>query len=108
MSAPTYNDPHTIEPKGNVAHFDREDTLISGDNRSTVGDDTHHETGVAGKLGSKLNTTAPKDGDLGGRWLATYTGPRPELTDELNNKVRNKIDSYLLPLIFLIYFSESH
>lgn len=50
--------------------------------------------------------TEPVDGDLGSKWLAQYTGPRPELTDELNNQVRNRIDAYLLPLIFLIYFNQ--
>lgn len=96
-----------VEPKPNVGHFDREDTLTSNvDNRSVAGDEGAN-TGLKGKLGSKLTKTGPKDGDLGGRWLAQYTGPRPELTDELNSKIRNRIDIYLLPLIFLIYFSGS-
>jgi hypothetical protein len=59
-----------------------------------------------GAISSTLADTTPKDGDLGGRWLATYTGSRPELTDEANNKIRNRIDIYLLPLIFLIYFNQ--
>lgn len=97
-----------VEPKPNVGHFDREDTVASNiDNRSVVGDEAPARKGFRGRFGRKVASTAPKDGDLGGRWLSTYTGPRTELTDELNSTIRNRIDRYLLPLIFLIYFSES-
>lgn len=97
------------EPKPNVGHFDREETLTSNVDEQTVAGDNGGKRGIKERLGfgSKLTKTAPKDGDLGGRWLSTYTGPRTELTDELNSKIRNRIDTYLLPLIFLIYFSES-
>ena len=95
-----------FEPKLNVGHFDREETLTSNADNRSVGGEEGANAGIKGKLGSKLASTEPKDGDLGGRWLATYTGPRTGLTDELNSKIRNRIDAYLLPLIFLIYFSE--
>lgn len=32
-----------------------------------------------------------KGGDLASQWLANYTGPRPELTDKLSEKVRLKV-----------------
>lgn len=103
MSAP----PAYIEPKNDVAHFDRHDTLVAGtDNQTVVG--VADGSGEKTKAGKALGNTAPKDGNLGAKWLATYTGPRPELTDELNSKIRNRIDSCLLPVIFLIYFSELH
>lgn len=96
-----------VEPKPNVGHFDQEETLGSNvDNRSIVGEEATARKGFRGRFGKKAATTAPKDGDLGGQWLSTYTGPRTELTDELNSKIRNRIDTYLLPLIFLIYFSQ--
>lgn len=82
MSAPI----HPAE-KTEAVHYDQPET---------------EESKTKGLLGN----TAPKDGDLGSRWLATYTGPRPELTDELNNQIRNRIDWNLLPLIFLIYFNQ--
>lgn len=79
----------TVQEKNEATHLDGH----------VVGDDQT-------KTRNLLGNTEPKDGDLGSRWLAQYTGPRPELTDELNNKVRNRIDANLLPLIFLIYFNQ--
>lgn len=108
MSAPaplTGNDTYASPNDMSKHHGEvqREDTIV-GDANDTG---SVNEDGTAkSKAANLLTSTAPKDGDLGGRWLATYTGPRPELTDELNTKVRNKIDGWLLPLIFLIYFSE--
>jgi hypothetical protein len=32
-----------------------------------------------------------KGGDLASKWLATYSGPRPELTDKLSEKVRLRV-----------------
>lgn len=32
-----------------------------------------------------------KGGDLASKWLARYTGPRPELTDKLSEKIRLKV-----------------
>ena len=78
---------HDIDPKADFQHVDESNEKTD-------------------KLGGVLSDTTPKDGDLGGRWLASYSGPRPELTDSANNKIRNRIDIYLLPLIFLIYFNQ--
>lgn len=76
-----------MEAKGDFQHVDehteKQDRLVSG-----------------------LTDTTPKDGDLGGKWLASYNGPRPELTDKANSTIRNRIDRFLLPLIFLIYFNQ--
>ena len=80
--------------KNDIRHYDREDTLVPGNDTATsIHDGSAIET--KDKAGNLLASTAPKDGDLGGRWLAQYTGPRPELTDELNNKIRNRIDAHL-------------
>lgn len=32
-----------------------------------------------------------KGGDLASKWLASYTGPRPELTDKSSEKVRLRV-----------------
>jgi hypothetical protein len=101
----------TVNEKNDVRHFDREDTLVTGDGggygeRATSIHEDQTGEGAKDKAGKLLTSTAPKDGDLGGRWLAQYTGNRPELTDELNTMIRKKIDYYLLPLIFLIYFNQ--
>lgn len=93
-----------VEVKPSADHFDRHDTIDGADRQTVVGDG--EDAGPRSKLESKIASTAPKDGNLGGRWLSTYTGPRTELTDELNSAIRNRIDAYLLPLIFLIYFSQ--
>lgn len=97
MSAPQTS----LEPKNDVAHYDQHD---GPETQSVV--DRAEESGGKSKASKVLGNTKPHDGDLGARWLATYTGPRPELTDKLNNKIRNRIDASLLPIIFLIYFSE--
>jgi hypothetical protein len=81
--------------KNDVRHFDREDTLVTENDRATSIHDDGHGEGARDKAGKLLTSTAPKDGDLGGQWLALYTGPRPELTDELNSKIRNRIDAHL-------------
>ena len=36
---------------------------------------------------------APVDVDLGGEFMEQYDGPRGEITDEMNNLVRNKVCS---------------
>jgi hypothetical protein len=74
--------------------------VVHIDGQPDVGTDERHL-----EKDSNLNTE-PVAGDLASKWLAQYTGPRPELTDELNSQVRNRIDAYLLPLIFLIYFNQ--
>jgi hypothetical protein len=88
----------------------------------------HHEgndPGLPGHHGGKVNLVAPgehvRDGDMGARWLEEYTGERHEITDEDNNRVRNRIDRYLLPMyvsscvkkecvltqsIFYVYFCQ--
>jgi hypothetical protein len=90
MSA--YVDPKA--EKNDVRHYDREDTLVTGDDRASIQEDGNGGP-AKDKAGKLLTSTAPKDGDLGGQWLARYTGPRPELTDELNSKIRNRIDAHL-------------
>jgi hypothetical protein len=35
-----------------------------------------------------------KGGDIASRWLASYTGPRPELTDKASEKVRLRVSSH--------------
>jgi hypothetical protein len=79
---------HAVSDKTEANHFEREDTIVEHD-------DSHEPTGAKDKAGKLLTSTAPKDGDLGARWLASYTGPRPVLTDENNNKIRNRIDAHL-------------
>jgi len=37
-----------------------------------------------------------KGGDLASKWLASYTGPRPELTDKSSEKVRLRVCPPLL------------
>lgn len=43
--------------------------------------------------------------DLGAAWLAQYTGPRTEISDEESTRVRWKIDRWLMPVICYIYFA---
>jgi len=81
--------------KNDVRHLDREDTLVTENDRAMSTRGYDDGVGSKDKAGNLLTSTAPKDGDLGGQWLATYTGPRPELTDELNSKIRNRIDAHL-------------
>lgn len=99
MSAPI----QVAEPKNDVQHNDLHPTQSI----QTATDPANADGEAGTKKGGLLANTAPKDGDLGGKWLEQYTGPRTELTDEANTQVRNKIDRSLLPIIFLIYFSES-
>lgn len=35
-----------------------------------------------------------KGGDIASRWLASYTGPRPELTDKASEKVRLRVSPH--------------
>lgn len=81
--------------KNDVRHFDREDTLVTDNDRATSIHNQENVEDAGTKAGKLLTSTAPKDGDLGGQWLARYNGPRPELTDELNSKIRNRIDAHL-------------
>ena len=57
---------------------------------------------ASGGLGRIAGMIAPKervgDGDIGARWLEEYTGDRPELSDEDNKRVRNRIDRFLMPM----------
>jgi hypothetical protein len=76
---------HKQEHKAEVDHNEGRDLPASG--------------GVTGKVAGLL---APReqvrDGDLGARWLEEYTGDRPELSDEDNKRVRNRIDRFLMPM----------
>lgn len=61
-----------------------------------------HEAPPSGAAGKIAGMVTPKeqvgDGDIGARWLEEYTGDRPELSDEDNKRVRNKIDRFLMPM----------
>jgi hypothetical protein len=66
----------------------------------------HHEgqlTPPTGRVGKIAGMVAPRekagDGDMGARWLEEYTGDRPELSDEENKRVRNRIDRHLMPML---------
>jgi hypothetical protein len=56
---------------------------------------TDNHTSAASIHGEDLKgadvTPGVKGGDLASRWLETYTGPRPELTDVLSEKVGRKV-----------------
>lgn len=64
----------------------------------------HTEVGVDGA--GKGDVQAPTGGDMGAAWLAEYDGHKPSLDDEANKKIAWRIDSHLLPIIFLIYFCQ--
>ncbi|WWC96612.1 hypothetical protein V866_003482 [Kwoniella sp. B9012] len=70
--------------------------------------DEHVEDSIAGDLekGKDLNSGDAKHSDLGAAWLSEYTGLRNEITDEENNAVRKRIDAFLLPMIFIVYFTQ--
>lgn len=57
----------------------------------------NHEEADDGDI--KRADVAPnvKGGDLASKWLAKYDGPKPELTDELSNKVRWKVSTLAEP-----------
>lgn len=73
-------------------------------------DDASAHTRIGGAVGiaekGMQPPTAPAGGDVGAAWLAEYDGARPELTDELNRKVVRKVDRWLMPIIFYIYFCQ--
>jgi hypothetical protein len=66
----------------------------------------HHEQqesapsgGAVGKIaGMVAPSSTTRDGDMGATWLEEYTGDRPELSDEDNKRVRNRIDRHLMPM----------
>ncbi|RSH80114.1 hypothetical protein EHS25_007316 [Saitozyma podzolica] len=63
----------------------------------------HHDV----PLGSAPEKERPaQDGDLGAQWIADYSGSRHDITSEESDRVRNKIDKVLLPIIFYIYFTQ--
>jgi hypothetical protein len=59
-----------------------------------------------GKEEAHRETKAVRGGDIGAEWLETYTGPRPQIDDEANKIVRNRIDRYLMPICFYIYWCQ--
>lgn len=65
------------EPKPELAHDEGSDGIDGG------------RTNKLGELLSKRD--AVKDGDLGAKWLEDYTGERRELTDDDNNRIRNRV-----------------
>lgn len=83
---------HTIAP---IPQADAEGTnkehVIHHD--ATRGDD--HDAADDGDLKRADVSPNVKGGDLASKWLATYTGPRPELTDKASEKVRLRVSSRL-------------
>lgn len=80
------------EPKTELSHHD-----------NTPPNDDGHDHGKTPKMAELLaQKDRVRDGDLGSQWLAEYTGPRPELTDEMNNQIRNKIDMHLMPMYVVL------
>ncbi|WRT66019.1 uncharacterized protein IL334_002970 [Kwoniella shivajii] len=59
------------------------------------------------ETGKEAQRDVTKGSDLGAVWLATYTGDkRREITDEENQEVVKRIDRFLLPIVFIIYFTQ--
>ncbi|ORY27751.1 major facilitator superfamily domain-containing protein [Naematelia encephala] len=52
------------------------------------------------------NDPSSKNGDIGAQWLATYAGSRHDISDEESTVVRKRIDRFLMPIIFYIYFTQ--
>lgn len=48
--------------------------------------------------GGKPKDTTAKNADIGASWLATYNGPRLDITDEDSERVRARVDKFLLPV----------
>lgn len=67
-------------------------------------DDSHHEG--HGKADHVAAAKADKGSDISAQWLETYTGPRPQIDDIANKLVRNRIDRFLMPICFYIYFCQ--
>jgi MFS family permease len=44
--------------------------------------------------------------DIGAKWLHTYEGDRPEITEAQSANVRNRIDMFLIPVVVMIYFTQ--
>lgn len=72
--------------------------------RGSIDNTSRHEDN--GKAEVQRAVKADKGSDIGAQWLETYTGPRPQIDDTSNKLVRNKIDRYLLPICFYIYFCQ--
>lgn len=60
--------------------------------------DSHHDENMNEKIQDSPVEQGSTKGDLGGQFMASYTGPRHEITDEDSTRVRWKIDKYLLPM----------
>jgi hypothetical protein len=94
---------HEIKPV-EVSHSEYPEV----DDRKDDIDRDQPETQAApkGRFARMFQNNGPKDGDLGARWLAEYTGPPPELTAENNKHIKWTIDKWLLPITCLIYLNQ--
>lgn len=85
---------HKIEPAP-VQHTETPQPRLSEDSHAPV----------AAAKAERLQEDA-KNGDIGAAWLAGYDGPRPQIDDESNSLVRKRIDTFLMPICFYIYFCQ--
>lgn len=91
-----------ISPSIDLSHTNMS-TEYKHEPKPEVSHDEGQELPGSGGLGGKVaGILAPReqvqDGDLGAKWLEEYSGDRPELSDEDNKRVRNRIDRYLMPM----------
>jgi hypothetical protein len=104
MPASIHNSAARPDPKRDELTF--EHANIKHESAIHNEDTAHSDDGVVPGSNEKATVQAGSDGDISAKWLAQYQGPRPQLTDELNNQIRNKIDMWMLPIIFGIYFNQ--
>lgn len=104
--------PSALDQPPSIPAETKRDSDVTYNEHSKIERAVHHEDttssddSVVPGSNEKATANANDDGDISARWLAQYNGPRPELTDELNSKIRNKIDRWMLPIIFYIYFNQ--
>ncbi len=60
--------------------------------------DSHFEEHAKGEKGEKSIETVNHKGDLSAEFYANYGGPRRDIDDADNDRVRWKIDRFLLPM----------
>jgi hypothetical protein len=77
---------HTIAPIPQADGEGHKANVIHTDNFSPA-ESVHGEEELKGAD----VTPGVKGGDLASKWLDSYTGPRPELTDKLSEKVRLRV-----------------
>lgn len=82
---------HTIAP---IPQADAEGTNKEHVRHHDISPEDDHDVADDGDLKKADVTPNAKGGDLASKWLASYTGPRPELTDKLSEKVRLKVGQH--------------